>query len=155
VDGGPLLVRDAVDEDANGLIELIGAVFGEYPGCVLDVDVATAFDRRGGRFWVGERDARVVACVGFAPADGGGVELKKLYVDRAQRGAGLGTRLVGLVEREAHGRGAGFIDLWSDTRFLDAHRLYASLGYERGPDTRELHDLSETVEFYFRKQLVR
>jgi putative acetyltransferase len=50
-------------------------------------------------------------------------------------------------------RRASAIELWSDTRFLDAHRLYEKRGYVRGPKTRELHDKSKSVEYYYRKAL--
>ena len=58
-----------------------------------------------------------------------------------------------LVEQEATRREAVFVDLWTDTRFLDAHRLYRSLHYEELPEVRELHDLSATREFHFAKSL--
>jgi RimJ/RimL family protein N-acetyltransferase len=45
------------------------------------------------------------------------------------------------------------IDCWTDTRFADAHRLYARLGYERQPEMRDLNDLSNSTEFHFIKQL--
>ena len=108
---------------------------------------------RDGRFWVAEAEALVVGCIGLTPAPAqDGIELLKLYVDSTMRGRGLGSRLVGLVEDEAARRNAGFIELWSDTRFDSAHRLYERLGYRRLPETRELHDLSDTVEFHFRKE---
>jgi putative acetyltransferase len=75
-----------------------------------------------------------------------------LYVGRRWRKRGLGERLAALVEAEAGTRAARSIVLWSDTRFEDAHRLYERLGYARGT-TRELHDLSNTVEYCFRKSL--
>jgi N-acetylglutamate synthase-like GNAT family acetyltransferase len=155
-------IRDARDDDAAGLIALIGATFAEYPGCVLELDhempqlkaIATAFAELGGRFWTAERDGVVVGCGGIAPAhDPSGAELKHLYVSKAVRRAGLGTAFVRLVEEEAGRRAAAFVELWSDTRFLDAHRLYERLGYARLTDTRELHDLSNSVEFHFLKRL--
>ena len=156
-------IRPARDEDEDGLIALIGGCFAEYPGCVLDVDgeipelraIATCFAGRDGRFWVAEAGGAVAGCIGVAPApDPAGMELLKLYVDGAMRGRGLGGRLVGLVEQEAARRGAAFIELWTDTRFADAHRLYERLGYERLPETRDLHDLSDTTEYHYRKRLV-
>ena len=156
------LIRDARDDDAAGLIDLIGGVFAEYPGCILDVDgeipelraIATAFARRNGRFWVCERDGGVVGCIGLSPADEpSGIELRKLYVRRTLRNSGLGGRLCDLVESEARARDAHFVDLWSDTRFETAHRFYERRGYVRGPHTRDLHDCSHSVEFYFRKSL--
>lgn len=156
-----LVVRDARDDDAEGLIALIGGCFAEYPGCLLDVDgeipelraIATAFRDWHGRFWVAEREGRVVASVGFSPGKkAGAAELKKLYVEKAARTGGLGGRLCRLAEDEARKAGFTRIELWSDTRFLTAHRFYEKRGYARGP-TRELHDSSDTVEFYFDRGL--
>ena len=128
------LVRDGRDDDADQLIALMAAVFAEYPGCVLDVDgeepdlraIATFYRGYDGRFWVAEHpgDGRIVAMVGGRPLNGGPHwELKKLYVDSRCRGAGVGRLMVGLVEQEALRQGAPVLELWSDTRFLDArHR---------------------------------
>lgn len=158
-----LLIRDGNDTDSWDLIGLIAACWAEYPGCVLDVHgeepwlltPATTLAAQGGRLWVAESERRVVACVALRPARGGGVELKSLYVARSVRRAGLGSRLVALVEAEAARRGASAIELWSDTRFTNAHALYQRLGYERDPHTRDLHDRSRSVEYGYRKSLVR
>jgi putative acetyltransferase len=153
-------IRDARDDDADDLIALIAGCFADYPGCVLEVPgeapelrmIATAYSKLGGRFWVAEQDARVVGCVGFVPLPAqSGAELRKLYVHRRARRRGLGARLSMLVEDEARSRGARYVELWSDTRFLDAHRLYQRLGYVRGTATRDLHDMSGSVEYHFRK----
>jgi putative acetyltransferase len=155
-------IREARDDDGPGLIALIGAVFDEYPGCVLDVDgempelhaIASAFRNAAGRFWVAEREGRIVGCIGVTPAkDPSGVELKKLYVAKSEREHGLGGKLVALVEQCAEQCGARFIDLWSDTRFTTAHAFYQRRGFVKGPLTRELHDKSDTVEFYFNRAL--
>jgi putative acetyltransferase len=155
-------VRDARDDDDWDLIGLIAACWAEYPGCILDVHgeepwlraPASSYAAKGGRLWVAEDSGRVVGSVALAPAaQDGGVALKSLYVARSARRNGLGGRLVELVEAEARARGAGFVELWTDTRFLDAHRLYERRGYRRGPATRELHDLSNSIEYYYRKGL--
>jgi len=156
-----LYIRDARDDDGDALIELIGSVFAEYPGCVLDVDgelpelraIATAFAEWNGRFWIATLAGQVVGCIGLSVADADCAELRKLYVARHARRAGLGNRLCDLVEQDAARRRARFVGLWTDTRFVDAHRLYERRGYVRGPDTRELHDLSNSVEYYYRKTL--
>jgi putative acetyltransferase len=72
-----------------------------------------------------------------------------LYVRAAARRSGLGGRLLAVAEDEARRRGARRIQLWSDTRFTTAHRFYE----RRGPATRELHDLSASVEYLFFKDL--
>lgn len=154
-------IRPARDDDADGLIALIDGCFREYPGCITDVDgempelnaIASYAKEYDGRFWVAERDGAVVGSVCAVPAAEQGMELFKLYVNASERGAGLGRVLIGLVEAEAVNRGAAFVELWSDTRFANAHRLYELLGYIRGPMTRALADKSHSVEFYYRKTL--
>jgi putative acetyltransferase len=156
------VIRDARDDDAAGLIALIGDVFAEYPGCVFELDhempqlraIATEFGKLGGRFWVAELEGEVVGCGGIAPAhDPAGAELKHLYVAKRARRSGLGTKFVAMVESEAARNEADFVELWSDTRFLDAHRLYERLGYVRSAQTRELNDLSNSIEFHFKKKM--
>jgi putative acetyltransferase len=162
--GEPASVRVAADNDAAGLIALVGSCFSEYDGCVLDTEkemahlchVATHFSAIGGRAWVAEVAGSVVGSVACRPAsDDGGLELQMLYVMAPWRCRGLGSRFVALVESEAASRRATFVDLWTDTRFSDAHRLYGSLGYVQQPGSRELHDLSASSEYHFVKSLGR
>jgi putative acetyltransferase len=159
---GPPAVRTASDADAAGLIALVGSCFSEYEGCVLDTAhemphlcrVATHFAAAGGCAWVAEVAGSVVGSVACRPATGStGLELQMLYVLAPWRQRGLGSRFVGLVEGEARRRGEELVELWSDWRFQDAHRLYRSLAYEQLPETRELHDLSATIEYHFIKHL--
>lgn len=155
------VIRDVRDEDSAALIALIGGCWSEYPGVLLDVDgeepwlraPASAYAGWSGRAWVIELDGEVVACCGVKPAEPGAVELKSMYVARQARRNGLARRLEALVIAEARARGVRRVELWSDSRFTDAHATYARLGYTRLPASRELHDLSQTVEFAFAKQL--
>jgi putative acetyltransferase len=161
--GDGFLIRAARDDDAEALIGLIGAVYAEYPGCVLDVEreepdlleIASAYARKGGGFWVAtiEATGAVVGCVGWSPSSAsdrsGWVELRKLYVARAHRRKGLAGALCSRVEVAARERGARGIELWSDTRFLDAHRFYAGRGFRQQPGSRQLFDLSDSSEYHF------
>ena len=154
-------IREARDGDSAGLVRLIDEIYAEYEGCVLDVEnevpelktPATSHAEAGGRLWVAESSGQVVGCVALLPAGNGTMELKKLYVSREARRMGLGARLCSLVEVEARSRGAQSIELWSDTRFEDSHRLYEGRGYIRGPQTRELHDRSKSVEYHYKRAL--
>lgn len=156
------VIREARDGDSDQLIALIGAVFSEYPGCVLDVDgempellaIATAFKARGGYFWVAEKASRVVGCVGITPVSErkSVAELRKLYVAAGERRSGLGTKLVERVEATAQSWGVCRIELWTDTRFEAAHRFYAGLGFVQGSVTRALHDKSATVEYFYSRE---
>jgi len=148
-------IRPASDADSAGVIAVIAGVYAEYPGCVLDVDreepalrtPASSFDR----FWVVEEGGRVGGCVGVSLGET--AELKKLYLDAALRGKGLGRELIALVEETARAAGAKRIELWSDTRFVTAHAVYERCGYRKTGRTRDLHDLSNTTEFHFEKGL--
>jgi N-acetylglutamate synthase-like GNAT family acetyltransferase len=153
-------VREARDDDGGGLITLINACWSDYPGCVLDVDgelpelrtIASHFGAIGGHFWVAEREGAIVGCVGAAPTEAAdGFELCKLYVAHGDRRVGLGRELVRLVEDEAVAAGSLSVELWSDTRFAEAHRFYERLGYVRLAQIRTLGDLSNTVEYRYRK----
>jgi putative acetyltransferase len=154
-------LREVTDADSWSLIALIGACWAEYPGCIVDVAgecpellaPAQHFHDVGGRLWVVPDGGWIAACVGLCPGPAPSLELVKLYVARHRRGQGLGRALVRMVEDAARDRGATGVDLWSDTRFLDAHRLYVRLGYQRTGATREIHDLSATTEYAFYKPL--
>jgi len=155
-------VRKARDDDGGGVITLINACWSDYPGCVLDVDgevpelrtIASHFGAIGGHFWVAEREGAIVGCVGAAPTEAAnGFELSKLYVAHSDRRFGLGREFVRRVEDKAVAVGSQFVELWSDTRFAEAHRFYERLGYVRLSQKRTLDDLSNTVEYRYRKAL--
>jgi putative acetyltransferase len=157
-----LTTRAVTDADADALIALIAAAYDEHPGCVLDLPgvdddlptPATAAARRGGRWWVIVDEGRVVASVGTGPlTDAGTVELKRLYVTPSHRGRGVASALVRRVETHAAGLGATAVDLWSDTRFGDAHHLYDRRGYADTGERRQLHDPSDTTEIHFHREL--
>lgn len=155
-------LRPVDDDDRDGLIRLIGSVFAEYPGCVLDLDgldhdlLAPGAEarERSSPWWVVEREDDIIATVGAGPLrDDGCVELKRLYVAASHRRQGLAAALVGLVEEHARRLGAHAVDLWSDTRFADAHRLYSRLGYHDTGERRHLGDPSDTTERHFERRL--
>jgi putative acetyltransferase len=115
--------------------------------------IASHHAKNGGRSWVAESGGELVGCVGVVGGSEPDVmEMKKVYVAKDARQMGLGARLCSLVEAEAMSRRATAVELWSDTRFEDAHRMYERRGYVPGP-TRELHDKSNSTERYFRKGL--
>jgi GNAT superfamily N-acetyltransferase len=161
-DAGLPHLRPAADEDAWALIALVGACWSEYPGCVMDVHgecpdllaPASAYGRQGGEFWVAaDACGTVVASVGWRPLPERVVELERLYVSPRWRRRGLGVRLADLVEQAAWERQAARVELWSDTRFVDAHRLYERIGFVPTGQERELSDLSRTRERGYRKVL--
>ena len=154
-------IRPGTDADGAACARLIEEVFAEYPGCLFIAaefpelaGLASHFADRGGRLWVAEDGGAIVGCVGVDTAPlTDGMEVHKLYVARAARGRGLASALYALAEAFARDRGAGFMELWSDTRFLDAHRFYDRHGFTRLPGRRALDDASRSYEFHYRKRL--
>jgi putative acetyltransferase len=157
-----VIVRSVDDSDAQDLFGLLALCFADFPGCYVDPhddllelrSPAAAIARKGGAFWVAEDErGRVCACASVDFPGLGLAELHRLYVRPDQRRQGLAERLVRLAEGHAHALGAGRMVFWSDTRFVAAHRLYDRLGYARVGGTRDLGDISNSVEYRFEKDL--
>ena len=81
--------------------------------------------------------------------EGVAAEVKKLYVKREHRRRGLAGQLCALLISQARSWDKRQIIAWSDSRFGEAHRFYESLGFVRLAGSRELFDLSQTVEYPF------
>lgn len=84
-------------------------------------------------FYIGHIKGRAVGCV--AAADMGDyVEVKRLFVEPATQGSGLGRALMEHLEAAAHAQGHRLIRLETGDKLVAAGRLYAALGYtRRGP----------------------
>lgn len=157
------IVRPVTDDDADRVIELIDEVYSEYQGCVLLVDdeepelrsPASSFNKLGGRFWVAECGDQLCGTVALTPTDAPHVaRLNKLYVSPSARGRGIGQALCNLVERTARDdMSADMMMLYTDSRFLNAHRLYERLGYDRQPGLVHRADASKSVEYVYTKRL--
>ncbi len=158
-----VIVREATDDDSDAIIELIEQIYAEYQGCVLLIDdeepelraPASAYQRLGGKFWVAECDGKVCGTVALAPTDAPHVaRLNKLYVSSAARSRGIGEAMCNLVERTAKDDlGAEMMMLYTDSRFLKAHRLYERLGYGRQPGLLHRADASQSVEVVYTKKI--
>jgi putative acetyltransferase len=153
IDRGP--IRPATAADAPAVVALIERVYHEYGFVFIAQDETpdllafdATYDGRRGALYVAETGGVITGSVGVkhhAPAP---AELVRLYVAAGARGAGLGQALVEHVIAWAHARAVGHLELWSDTRFLDAHRLYQRLGFVQGGQ-RQFADANDTVEHHF------
>ena len=153
---------EPVDRTAvPGVTALIGRVFDEYGFNWTEEEEFWDFlgddypyDPPRGQMWVVRDEAgTVVGSVAVERLDERTAEFHRLYLDAHLRGAGLGRRLLETAERWVIEQGCSHAVLWSDTNFLDAHRLYERLGYVRTGE-RELQDLAETVEYRFERSLL-
>jgi putative acetyltransferase len=100
-----------------------------------------------------ERGASIAGSVAWRPVADDHAELQMLYVMPDARRNGLASHLVVRVEQRVADLGFGMLELWSDIRFPDAHRLYRALGWEQLEETRHVDDLSDSTEFHFLKPL--
>lgn len=149
-----LMVLPWSPEHSQGAVEVVRAVFDEY-GFTWDeaeyhadlYDVPTYYLSKGNLFYVSIVDGRVVGTVGlelFPPVPGvAGVpaeidgkvrisgcdcSLERLYVHPEARRMGVGSALFEKAVAEAQARGCRAMEIWSDKRLVDAHRLYKRYG---------------------------
>lgn len=143
--------------DAPGVIELIGRVFVEYgwiwdPAAeVPDLLRWTPYEPPDGAFFVVREEGRVVGSVGVHRFGDDVAELHRLYLDAAVRGRGLGDALVQTVLAWCRDNGVSRLLLWSDTRFVHAHRLYLRHGFRRTGERELPQDVNQTREYHFER----
>ncbi|RJP30410.1 MAG: GNAT family N-acetyltransferase [Phycisphaerales bacterium] len=153
------LARPITPADVPGLLALISTCYAEY-GLTLRVeqdephlvDPGAYFSSHGGCLWVVDHDGGIGASVGVL-VGGREAELKTLYVHPQLRHRGLGTALTWHVIDHARAARCRRLVLWSDTRFVAAHRLYARLGFTQLPGDRPLFDSNDSREYPFEVQL--
>lgn len=136
-----ITTRRAVPDDLADVLELV-AEYCEADGHVFDPEIATAgvvpllADDRYGVIWLALDDGKAAGCAegyavvtwGWSVEIGGlDVVLDELYVRR--RGAGTGSRLLEVLERDCRERGVKRIFLETERPNDDARRLYARHGY--------------------------
>jgi GNAT superfamily N-acetyltransferase len=86
-----------------------------------------------GAFFVAYEDQQAVGCGAVRLIDAKTAELKRMYVEPARRGRGIGRALLEALEAEARQLGAGRIVLETGARQTAAVALYARCGYEKIP----------------------
>lgn len=74
--------------------------------------------------------------------------LDRLYVHPRARRLGIGRGLVQCLVQEAQRLGLSRIEIWSDKRYLEAHRLYAQVGAQQVGE-RICNDPDQSPEWGF------
>jgi putative acetyltransferase len=120
--------------DARALIDAsqaaLEAVYAADEIFTLDPEELAA---PNAQFLVARVDGKAVGCIALVDNLRYG-ELKRLFVDAAARGLGLGQRLVAEAEAAAQDVGLKVLRLETGPELVPAVKLYRSLGYlERGP----------------------
>lgn len=146
------------------LYDLIARCYREY-GLTLNLadeceqhlaEPIEYFHAHGGELWALDDEAGVVRASAALYVHAEGAErtgeLKCMYVDPAWRRRGIGRRLTEHVMKAARAAGCARMELWSDTRFEAAHRMYESLGFARF-DRRAINDSNNSEEWGYRRSL--
>lgn len=86
-----------------------------------------------GIWLVAYRDGHAIGCGGLQRLDAETGEVRRIFLDRTERGRGTGRRL--LVELEEHARRLGYrrVRLTTGDRQPEALRMFQSAGYEEIP----------------------
>ncbi|MFI5377702.1 MAG: GNAT family N-acetyltransferase [Tepidisphaerales bacterium] len=132
-------IRTATNADSPAVKALIFGVLREY-GLKPDPESTDAdlddleghYARRGGDFSVLEDgNGRIIGTVGIQPREPGVCELRKMYLDGAYRGRGLGRRLLDHGLAEAGRLGFRRVVLETASVLKEAIRLYERYGFRR------------------------
>lgn len=170
------VIRSATLTDATALAELARRTFIDtfidgfaipYPADDLAAYFAAKFtpeallqalQEPGAAWWVAERDGALLAFANAGPnglphpeAEPGHMELRRLYVDKAAQGLGLGTQLLTLALdwMEANTSGPLWIGVWSEN--LKAQKLYEAYGFEKAGEYQFPVGNWRDDEFIFRR----
>ena len=98
-------------------------------------------------------DDEIAGC-GAATIEGKAAWISRMYVHTGFRRKGIGTGIMQRLTEIALDSGTKTIELWSDTRFTNAHHLYQRFGFTQSGRERILPDDSnDTVEYHFFRNL--
>jgi GNAT superfamily N-acetyltransferase len=109
---------------------------------VADVD---DFTPPGGGFVLGRRDGVVIGCGGVRSLDDEVGEIKRMWIEAASRGCGLGVRLLGSLEDLARDLGYERIRLDTNKVLAPAIHLYETHGYRQ---INRYNDNPDATHFY-------
>ena len=136
LNAGPRL-RPATNADGPAVRDLVYAVLEEYglkpdPGCTdADLgDIERSYFARGGTFRVLEdANGSVGGAYGLYPMENHTCELRKMYLQRAYRGRGLGKHLLNDALAAARRLGFARVVLETASVLKEAIALYESYGF--------------------------
>jgi GNAT superfamily N-acetyltransferase len=129
------VIRDARPADAAAIAGLLSEL--GYPAQAAQVErrLERIVDDPSSRLFVADVGGEIAGLGGLhvlplVEHDEPGCMLTAMIVGTEHRRQGIGTELVGAVEREARSRGCSRLVLGSADRRADAHAFYESLGFE-------------------------
>ncbi len=124
-----------------------GTGFDPALGGAGDVEAMTL--RRGGAFLVVTDDRTVVGCGGVQSLGAGTAEIKRMWIESAWRGYGLGARLLAGLEAEAARLGHTRVVLDTNEALTEAIAMYRRAGYR----DIERYNTNPYAHHWFEKRL--
>jgi len=128
-------IRPATNDDCPEIKRVIMTVHDEYgftwdaEGYHADLeDIEKAYLAPGGAFWVMELAGGVIATCGVKRRSQELCELYRLYLLSEYRGNGYGGLFFAHSVDWSRESGFGRMDIWSDVKLTDAHKLYEKRG---------------------------
>jgi len=151
------VIRSFRPEDKPGIVAVIKSVYDDFNYSIdFDVfetdlvDIQSTYEDAGGAFWVLDAGGTIGGCIAVLPKEGEACELKRLYLKRAYRRRGWGSRLLATARGWAIAKGYRTMVLWSDVLFEPAQRFYLKSGFKKTSETRAIDPTNPTsVERFF------
>jgi DNA-binding MarR family transcriptional regulator/GNAT superfamily N-acetyltransferase len=102
------------------------------PGRTLPADAADLVPPAGA-FLIARVSGEPAGCGALKTHRPGVGEIMRMWVDRAQRGLGIGARILGALEEQAIAMGQRSVRLYTNRSLSEAKAMYRSRGYEEIP----------------------
>ena len=112
------------------------------------LDYEGFYGGRKGELYVIEEGGVVVGC-GALKLNAKIPYLSRIYVDVRHRGKGYGKAMVLHLMSRSRDLGYSGLELWSDTLFRTAHKLYERLGFRFTGRVRPLGDVNNCYEYHY------
>ncbi|MEO6713799.1 MAG: GNAT family N-acetyltransferase [Mycobacteriales bacterium] len=123
-------IRDGIDNDGD---------LAQYQAAYRSIDVDPAH-----LLLVAESAGRILGTLQLSLLPGlarrGSVrgQLEAVHVEESSRGRGIGSAMLDWAIQECRRRGASLVQLTTSKSRVDAHRLYAKLGFTASPEGMKL-----------------
>ena len=149
---GPILIGPckflAVEHLIDASNELMESL---YPAESNHLVSEKELEAPGSTLLAAELNSTVVGCVAMIRRDEDYAEVKRLFVDPAFRGRGIGGRLMNSIEQHAQTHGIPCLRLEVGVAQPEAVGMYEALGYQSRPPFG--HYVADPLSLFYEKEL--
>lgn len=140
-------VRQFNEGDTKRVIDIVTSSLKELFNCetedlgkdlIKDLsNIAKNYTEKGGNFFVGEYNGRVIGTVAIIPNTKTIARLKRMFLYKQYRGKGFGSKLYGTAEEWCRKQGYKKITLSTYPNFKKAIKTYKSKGFKKFKKDKE------------------